>query len=95
MPPVKRTELEKQQGKKVVDRMRREPPRERYGAGASEPGDRREQRKRDHAAGLVPFAVKLPDDLVAELQARAKADGTPLNELTAGLLRDALRQHRD
>jgi hypothetical protein len=95
MPLVKATDLQKMQGKKLVERMRREPSNERYGTGSAEPGDRREQRKRDQAAGLVPFAVKLPHDLVADLQARAKASGTPLNELTAGLLRNALSQDRD
>jgi hypothetical protein len=88
--PVKRTDLEKLQGKKLVESMRREPARDRYGAGAGGVGDRREQRKRDQAAGLVPFAVKLPADLIAALQERAHAQGTPLNGLVADLLRAAL-----
>lgn len=92
--PVKPSELQKQQGKKVVERMRREPASERYGAGASGIHERREQRKRDQAAGLVPFAVKLPADLVADLQERAQAEGTSLNALTAALLADALARSR-
>jgi hypothetical protein len=92
---MKRAELEKLQGKKVVDRMQKAPARDRFGAGSSGIHDRREQRKRDQAAGLVPFAVKLPDDLVADLHERAKARGQTLGELAADLLRDALRRETD
>lgn len=92
---MKRAELEKVQGKKVVDRMQKAPTRDRFGAGSSGIHDRREQRKRDQAAGLVPFAVKLPDDLVADLHERAKARGQTLGELAADLLRDALRRETD
>lgn len=92
---MKRAELEKVQGKKVVDRMQKAPARDRFGAGSSGIHDRREQRKRDQAAGLVPFAVKLPDDLVADLHERAKARGQTLGELAADLLRDALRRETD
>jgi hypothetical protein len=92
---MKRAELEKVQGKKVVDRMQKAPARDRFGAGSSGIHDRREQRKRDQAAGLVPFAVKLPDDLVAGLHERAKARGQTLGELAADLLRDALRRETD
>ena len=92
MPPMKRAELEKVQGKKVVDRMQKAPARDRFGAGSSGIHDRREQRKRDQAAGLVPFAVKLPGDLVAALQDRAKSSGQALGDLAADLLRDALQR---
>lgn len=87
---MKRTELEKLQGKKVVDRMRRESAPERLISGAVSAGARREQREREKAAGLVPFAVKLPAELVASVQARARARGTGLNELVADLLQGAL-----
>lgn len=92
---MKRADLEKVQGKKVVGRMQKAPAPDRFGTGSSGIHDRREQRKRDQAAGLVPFAVKLPDDLVADLQERAKARGQPLGELAADLLRDALRREAD
>lgn len=87
---MKRADLEKMQGKKVVEEMRRSPARDRFGAASSQPQDRREQRRREAAAGLVPFAVKLPERLVAELQARARTRGTGLNELAEELLRKAL-----
>jgi hypothetical protein len=89
---MKRAELEKVQGRKVVDRMQKAPARDRFGAGSSGVHDRREQRKRDQAAGLVPFAVKLPGDLVAALHDRAKASGQALGDLAADLLRNALQR---
>ena len=49
--------------------------------------DRREQRRLDAAAGLVPFACKLPADLVRSLQERAAAHDGGLNALVAELLR--------
>ena len=52
--------------------------------------DRREQRKLDQAQGLVPFAVKLNIELVAQLQALAQVREIGINELTAELLRDAM-----
>jgi hypothetical protein len=52
--------------------------------------DRREQRRLDQAAGLVPFAVKLNRDLVAEIRAHAERKGEPLNEAVAALLRRGL-----
>jgi hypothetical protein len=48
--------------------------------------DRREQRKRDQALGLVPFAVKLNSELVAQLQHLAKERNLDLNEVVAELL---------
>ena len=52
--------------------------------------DRREQRERDRALGLVPFAVKLNGDLVGQLQALSKERGVELNELVAELLQKGL-----
>ncbi|MBI2732327.1 MAG: hypothetical protein HYX44_03150 [Aquabacterium sp.] len=49
--------------------------------------DRREQRKMDQAAGLVPFAVKLHKDLVSQLREMAERDGVDLNVLTDQLIR--------
>ena len=62
----------------------------RFGQGASAVVDRREQRKRDQALGLVPFAVKLDGDLVRQLHAAAQKRGSSLNELTAELLKKGL-----
>jgi hypothetical protein len=60
------------------------------GNGATPSVDRREQRKLDQAAGLVPFAVKLNGDLVQQLHAQAKERDLDLNELVAGLLAKGL-----
>jgi hypothetical protein len=91
---MKRSDLEKLQGKKITGRMKREPVPERFAGGAAEVHTRREQRERDQAAGLVPFAVKLPAPLVAGLQARAKAQGSSLNEVVAALLHEAMREEK-
>jgi len=53
--------------------------------------DRREQRKRDQALGLIPFAVKLNSDLVAQLHRLAKERGVGLNEVTAELLHKGIK----
>jgi hypothetical protein len=52
--------------------------------------DRREQRERDRALGLVPFAVKLNGDLVQQLQTLSKERGVELNQLVAELLQKGL-----
>jgi hypothetical protein len=52
--------------------------------------DRREQRRLDAAAGLVPFACKLPSDLAATLRERAGEHEGGINGLVAELLRKAL-----
>jgi hypothetical protein len=83
---MKRADLEKRQSKKIEGRMKHEATPDRYGSAAAAPGDRRDQREREKAAGLVPFAVKLPQDLVSALQNQARARGTGLNELVAELL---------
>ncbi|AIY43347.1 hypothetical protein LT85_4189 [Collimonas arenae] len=52
--------------------------------------DRKEQRKRDQALGLVPFAVKLNSGLVQQLQTLAKERELDLNQLVAELLNKGL-----
>lgn len=61
-----------------------------FGNGDAAAVDRREQRKRDQALGLVPFAVKLNGELVQRLQTRAKDGGRDLNEVVAELLTKGL-----
>lgn len=90
MASMKRTDLEKLQGKKVLGAMKREATSDRYGAASSAHVSKREQREREKAAGLVPFAVKLPQELVTSLQALAAKRGVALNELVDDLLRKAL-----
>jgi len=88
---MKPTDLQKLKAMKTVGAMKREPTSDRFGAAAGAPGDKREQREREKAAGLVPFAVKLPAELVAELQALARTKEATLNDVAADLLRKGLK----
>ena len=85
---MKKTDLEKHKAKKLAGAGTTS---DRFGKGASEVLDRREQRERDREAGLVPFAVKLHVDLVREIQAAAQARGTGLNEVAAELIAKGLK----
>lgn len=87
---MKKADLEKRLGKKIAGRMQQEPHSERYGTASGGIADKREQREREKAAGLVPFAVKLPQDLVTKLQAVAVERGVSLNDVTAELLNAGL-----
>jgi len=88
---LKRAELAKSKGKKIDRQMSQSATPGRFGQGAAAVIDRREQRKRDQALGLVPFAIKLEGDLVKQLQSLAQERGIPLNELTADLLKKGLK----
>ncbi len=57
----------------------------RFGVVSTAVPDRREQRRLDQAAGLVPFACKLKDELVQRLRALAEQEGGDLNALTERL----------
>lgn len=87
---MKKAQLEKFLAKKVEGAMRRESTHDRYGAASGQVHDKREQRRRDQEAGLVPFAVKLPQALVSALQERSRSTGASLNDVVADLLREAL-----
>lgn len=81
---MKKTDLAKNDAKKLMGKMAaagntafgKTPP----------PIDKREQRRRDQALGLVPFAVKLNGELVKQLQDRAAATGDDMNATVAELL---------
>lgn len=88
---MKKTDLEKALAKTISGRMAGAGVAQRFGAGAAALPDRREQRRRDAAAGLVPFACKLPQPLVERLAARAAAHDAGINGLVAELLEKALR----
>ncbi len=88
---MKRAELAKSKGKKIDRQMSQSATPSRFGQGASAVVDRREQRTRDQALGLVAFAIKLEGDLVKQLHSLAQERGIPLNELTADLLRKGLK----
>lgn len=85
---MKRTELEKRKGLAIVNAQRH--AGSRVGPARPAPSDRKAQRAAERAAGLVPFAVKLPAALVAQVHERAQRDGVPVGEAVAGLLRAAL-----
>lgn len=89
---MKSTELHKRTAEKLLDRVKKASPGQRFGVAAGPAPDRREQRRLDQAAGLVPFAVKLNRDLVAQLHAHAENIGQPLNEAVAALLRKGLER---
>jgi hypothetical protein len=85
---MKKTDLAKHDAKKLMNQSGPRGPS--FGTGEAAPEGRREQRERDRALGLVPFAVKLNGDLVTQLQALAKERGLDMNELVAEVLRKGL-----
>lgn len=89
---MKRTDLEKNLGLKINSKMKQPGAPDRFGKEATAPLDRREQRKRDQALGLVPFAVKLNGDLVKRIHALAETRQAGLNEVVAELLEKGLEQ---
>jgi hypothetical protein len=87
---MKKTDLVKNLAKKLDGRMRAAGVPGRFAEGAADVVDRREQRRRDTAAGLVPFACKLPAELVKRLHERAAAHAGGVNGLVAEALQQAL-----
>lgn len=86
---MKKTDLAKSDAKKIMNQMGAKGAA--FGAAAkAAPPDRREQRERERALGLVPFAVKLNSDLVKQLQELSKERGVEMNELVAELLQKSL-----
>jgi hypothetical protein len=85
---MKKAQMEKVKAAKIEGGMRRE--RGSMPPGAAPAIDRKEQRKRDQAAGLVPFAVKLHGDLVKRIHARAQERQASVNEVVAELLEKGL-----
>ena len=86
---MKKADLEKMQGKKITGGGFG-PATDRFGKGAGTVLDKREQRERDRELGLVPFACKLHEDLVRQVQEAARAKGVGLNEIADELLRKGL-----
>lgn len=87
---MKKTDLAKGEAKKLMGQMGSRNAKFTSSDAASV--DRREQRERDRALGLVPFAVKLNGDLVQQLQALAKDRGVDMNQLVAELLEKGLAE---
>ena len=87
---MKKSDLDKNLGMKIGGRMKAAAIPARFAQEAGAVPDRREQRRRDAAAGLVPFACKLPAELAAQLQQRAASHPGGLNGLVADLLGKSL-----
>lgn len=86
---MKKTDMAKSDAKKLMGQTGAKGAS--FGATASVPApDRREQRERERALGLVPFAVKLNSDLVLQLQTLSKERGVELNQLVAELLQKGM-----
>jgi hypothetical protein len=87
---MKPSELQKYSALKIVNKMKKAATPDRFGGTAVL--DRREQRRLDQAAGLIPFAVKLNSDLVAQVNALAQQRKVAVNEIVAELLQAALKK---
>ena len=87
---MKKTDLEKNKAKKIDGSMRSAGIPDRFAQGAAGAADKREQRRRDAAAGLVPFACKLPLELTRRLTERAADVDGGMNALVEQMLTDGL-----
>jgi len=92
---MKKADLEKLKGMKIDGRMKHAGTPGRFGGAADAATSRREQRERERAQGLVPFAVKLDGELVKRLQALATERQCGLNEVAAELLERGLAHYID
>lgn len=86
---MKKTGLAKSDAKKLMGKMA-VPGAAEFGKAAAVTIDRREQRRRDQALGLVPFATKLNSDLVARINALATEQGSDVSVVVAALLEKGL-----
>ncbi len=89
---MKKSDLDKMLARKIGGQMKVAGASGRFGQGAADQVDRREQRRIDAAAGLVPFACKLPADLAATLRKHGADHADGLNGAVAELLQKGLDQ---
>ena len=87
---MKKTDLEKNKAKKIAGSMKSAVVPDRFAQGAAASLDKRERRARDAAAGLVPFACKLPAELIKRVHERAAAHEGGVKSLVAQLLAKGL-----
>jgi hypothetical protein len=86
---MKKTDLAKKLGNKINNRVTNSGAASPF--KSSEPAiDKKEQRKRDQALGLIPFAVKINEDLVAQINALALERKISVNELVTELLKKGM-----
>ena len=88
---MKKTDLDRLAGLKLDSAMRGKAAPGRFGQAAAALPDRKAQRRIDAAAGLVPFACKLPAELTEQLRERAATHEGGVNALVAELLTAALK----
>lgn len=89
---MKKTDLEKNKALKLMGDLRATRTPGRFGQQAAAVHDKREQRRLDQAAGLVPFPVKLTQPLIDALRTRAEQDDVAVNALINDLLTEALKR---
>ncbi|EHK65636.1 hypothetical protein [Achromobacter arsenitoxydans] len=82
-------DLQKNQALKLAGQLKQAATPDRFGAASQAP-DRREQRKLDQAAGLVPFPLKLSQAQADKLRAAAAERGVSTNDIVAEALGKAL-----
>ncbi len=82
-------DLQKNQALKLAGQLKQAATPDRFGT-ASQVADRREQRKLDQAAGLVPFPLKLSQAHADKLRALAAERGVSTNDIVAEVLQNAL-----
>ena len=87
---MKKTDLEKNKAMKIAGVMKAAGLPDRYGQGAVGVLSKRERRTRDAQAGLVPFACKLPAELLKRLNERAATHEGGVNALVGQLLDQGL-----
>ena len=88
---LKKTDLARQMELKIEGQRKKAAIPGRFAQEAAALPDRKEQRRRDAAAGLVPFACKLPSDLAQQLRDKAAAHEGGINALVAELLLAGLK----
>jgi hypothetical protein len=88
---LKKFDLAKNLGLKISGQMKSAGVPGRFAQGAGEVLDRKEQRRRDAAAGLVPFACKLPMELVKQINERGAAHEGGVNGWLAEVIEKGLK----
>jgi hypothetical protein len=87
---MKRTDLEKLRGHKINNQIPKGNAAGPFKDTTSLIIDKREQRKLDKAKGLIPFAVKLNEELVAQIEKMAKERNVQISDLVAELLKTGM-----
>jgi hypothetical protein len=86
-----KADLARQLQLKITGQMRGTAVPDRFGQSASAALEKKEKRKLDAAAGLVPFACKLPSELIKKMNERGAAHEGGLNGWLAQVLEGAVK----